>query len=269
MKLKVIFIVLMIIFLSQLNVEAAGVYLGSFTPQNDDSFTFSVSLPDLEGDIISIYTVDNYFRSDNKKISSTNLKLINQEGILPLTSSQVNLEKNLVSKNQSLSFQFDLQSEYEPGLYKNILYLESDGFKSDLEIIFEIKPWMEILDGSNYKAVINQQNSNDKELFSSGQQKLVIRSNTDWKLKVLISEDSKDNLALKIGVDSESSKVVDYQKEFINLSAAQSVIASGIKTTNLSSGQAEIYYQLKIDDFRKINAGEKSYQLNFILESGS
>ena len=104
MKLKVIFIILMIIFLSQLNVEAAGVYLGSFTPQNDDSFTFSVSLPDLEGDIISIYTVDNYFRSDDKKISSTNLKLINQEGILPLTRTQVNLEKNLILKNQSLTF---------------------------------------------------------------------------------------------------------------------------------------------------------------------
>ena len=261
--------ILMIIFLSQLNVEAAGVYLGSFTPQNDDSFNFSVSLPDLEGEIISIYTIDDYFRSDNKKISSTNLKLINQEGILPLTSSQVSLEKELISKNQTLSFQFDLQSKYEPGLYKNVLYLESDNFKTDLEIIFEIKPWMEILDGSNYKAVINQQNSSHKELFSSGQQKLVIRSNTDWKLKVLISEDSTDNLAIRIGADSESRKVVDYQQEFVNLSAAKSVIASGIKTTDLSSGQAEIYYQLKIDDFRKINAGEKSYQLNFMLERGS
>ncbi|PTX15427.1 hypothetical protein SAMN04488598_12532 [Halanaerobium congolense] len=269
MRLKIILIIFAIIFLFQGIVGAAGVYLGSFAPQNDDSFSFSVSLPELEGDIISIYTVDEYFRSDNKKINSANLKLITQEGIIPLTSSQVNLEKDLLSKNQTLSFQFDLQSKYEPGLYKNILYLESSNFKSDLEIIFEIRPWMEILDGSNYKAIIDQQTLNHKELISSGQQKLIIRSNTDWKLKVLISEDTTDNLAIRIGTDSESRKVVDYQQEFVNLSAAQSVIASGMRTTDLSSGRAEIYYQLKIDDFKKITAGEKSYQLNFMLEKGS
>jgi hypothetical protein len=128
---------------------------------------------------------------------------------------------------------------------------------------------MEILDGSNYKAIIDQQTLNHKELISSGQQKLIIRSNTDWKLKVLISEDTTDNLAIRIGTDSESRKVVDYQQEFVNLSAAQSVIASGMRTTDLSSGRAEIYYQLKIDDFKKITAGEKSYQLNFMLEKGS
>jgi len=34
----------------------------------------------------------------------------------------------------------------------------------------------------------------------------------------------------------------------------------------LSAGQAAIFYQLRIEDFRKVNAGEKNYQLSFSLE---
>ncbi|MGM0500355.1 MAG: hypothetical protein ACQERL_09125 [Bacillota bacterium] len=269
MKLKAIIFLFIIVLFFQFQTQAAAVYLGSFTPQTDENFTFSVPLPDLEGDIISIYAEDDYFRSNNKKISSKNLKLINQEESISLTGRRINLEKDLISRNQNIFFQLELQSEYEPGLYKNIIHLNSGNFKSELEIVFEIKPWMEILDGSKYKPVIDRQDVNHKELFSSGQQKIIIRSNTDWKLKVLISQDSKDNLSIKIGSDSESSKVVDYQKEFINLSSKESEIASGIKTTELNSGQAEIYYQLKIDNFRKINAGEKNYLLNFILEKAN
>src|SRR6056297_3542773 len=145
MKLKVIFIILMIIFLSQLNVEAAGVYLGSFTPQNDDSFNFSIPVQKLDGEIISIYTNDDYFRSNSKKIGSTNLKLINRENSIPLSSRVLNIEKDRLLYNQNLNLELNLKAEYEPGLYKNILYLQDDIKIIEIEIIFEIKPWMQIL----------------------------------------------------------------------------------------------------------------------------
>jgi len=46
----------------------------------------------------------------------------------------------------------------------------------------------------------------------------------------------------------------------------ETVIANGSNTAKLSSGQVEIFYQLRIEDFRKVNAGEKDYQLSFSLE---
>ena len=124
MKLKVIFIILMIIFLSQLNVEAAGVYLGSFTPQQSESFSFSLPVQNLEGEIITISAADDYFRSDNKKIGSTNLKLINRETSFSLSSNDLNIEKDRLLYNQNLNLELNLKAEYEPGLYKNNFYLK-------------------------------------------------------------------------------------------------------------------------------------------------
>ena len=266
MKLKVIFVVLIIIFLSQLNVEAAGVYLGSFTPQQSESFNFSIPVQNLEGEIITIFTADDYFRSDNKKIGSTNLKLINRERTFPLSINDLNIEKDRLLYNQNLNLELNLKAEYEPGLYKNSIYLKDEIKIIEIEIIFEIRPWMEILNGTMQNARIENVENRTMELFSSGQQKILIRSNTDWKLKVMINEDNLDNLSLRVAADSESKNLVDYKKDFINLNSVETVIANGSNTAKLSSGQAAIFYQLKIEDFRKVNAGEKNYQLSFSLE---
>jgi hypothetical protein len=266
MKLKIIFVVLMIIFLSQINVEAAGVYLGSFTPQTNNSFKFSIPVQNLEGEIITIFTSDDYFRSESKKISSTNLKLINRESSFSLSSRDLNIEKDRLLYNQNLNLELDLKAEYEPGLYKNNLYLRDDIKIIEIEIIFEIRPWMEILNGTAQNAKIENVENRTMGLFSSGQQKILIRSNTDWKLKVMITEENTDNLSIRVAADSESRSFVNYKSEFVNLNSVETVIANGSNTANLSSGQAEIFYQLRIEDFRKVIAGEKDYQMNFSLE---
>ncbi len=266
MKLKVILIILIIIFLSQLNVEAAGVYLGSFTPQKSESFNFSIPVQNLEGEIITIFTADDYFRSDNKKIGSTNLKLINRETSFSLSSRDLNIEKDRLLYNQNLNLELDLKAEYEPGLYENSLYLKDQNKIIEIEIIFEIRPWMEILNGTAQNAKIENIEKRTMGLFSSGQQKILIRSNTDWKLKVMITEENKDNLSIRVAADSESRSFVDYKSEFVNLNSVETVIANGSNTANLNLGQAAIFYQLRIEDFRKVIAGDKDYQISFSLE---
>jgi len=266
MKRKIFFIILFIIFLSQINVEAAGVYLGSFTPQTNENFSFSIPVQNLEGEIISISTSDDYFRSETNKIASSNLKLVNRENSIPLSSRELKIEKNSLLYNFSLNFQLNLKAEYEPGLYSNIVYLKDKNKILEIEVVFEIRPWMEILNGTVQSAKIENTDHRTMELFSSGQQKILIRSNTNWKLKVMITEESKDNLSIRVAADSESRSFVDYKSEFINLNEVETVIANGSNTAKLSSGQVEIFYQLRIDDFRKVNAGEKNYQINFKLE---
>jgi len=266
MKSKVIFVVLIIIFLSQINAAAAGVYIGSFSSQKNQSLNFSIPVQNLEGEIITIFTEDDYFRSDAKKIGSRNLKLLNRETGIPLSSRKVNVEKERLLYNQNLNLELNLKAEYEPGLYKNILYLQDDIKIIEIEIIFEIRPWMEILNGTAQNAKIENIEKRTMGLFSSGQQKILIRSNTDWKLKVMIAEENKDNLSIRVAADSESRSFVDYKSEFINLNSVETVIANGSNTAKLSSGQAEIFYQLRIEDFRKVNAGEKDYQISFSLE---
>lgn len=266
MKLKTILIVLMIIFLSQLNVGAAGFYLGAFTPQRNESFKFSIPVQSLEGEIITIYTADDYFRSDSKLIGSTNLKLINRETSFSLSSRDLNIEKDRLLYNQNLNLELDLKAEYEPGLYKNILYLQDNIKIIEIEIIFEIRPWMEILNGTIQNAKIENIENRTMGIFSSGQQKILIRSNTDWKLKVRIAEENKDDLAIRVAADSESAKIVDYKKEFSSLNSVETIIASGRNTSKLSDGQAVIFYQLRIEDFRKVIAGQKDYQISFSVE---
>jgi len=266
MKRKIFFIILFIIFLSQINVEAAGVYLGSFTPQTNENFSFSIPVQNLEGEIISISTSDDYFRSETNKIASSNLKLVNRENSIPLSSRELKIEKNSLLYNFSLNFQLNLKAEYEPGLYSNIVYLKDKNKILEIEVVFEIRPWMEILNGTVQSAKIENTDHRTMELFSSGQQKILIRSNTNWKLKVMITEESKDNLSIRVAADSESRSFVDYKSEFINLNEVETVIANGSNTAKLSSGQVEIFYQLRIEDFRKVNAGEKNYQINFKLE---
>lgn len=266
MKRKVIFIILIIIFLSQVNVEAAGVYIGSFTPKQDENFRFFIPIRDIDSEVITLSTQDNYFRSENKKIGSINLKLINRNRELPLSTKKVSIEKNDLLHPQSLNFSLDLKAEYEPGLYKNLLFIEDGNQYLEMEIIFEIRPWMEILNGAMKNAKIENIENRTMGLFSSGQQKILIRSNTDWKLKVMTAEESQDNLSIRVAADSESRSFVDYQSEFINLNSVETVIANGSNTAKLSSGQVEVFYQLKIEDFRKVKAGEKNYQINFSLE---
>jgi len=266
MKLKVIFVVLIIILLSQVNAEAAGIYIGSFTPQKNESLNFSIPVQNLEGKIITIFTEDDYFRSDTKKIGSRNLKLSNRETGIPLSSRRVNIEKERLLYNQNLNLELNLKAEYEPGLYKNILYLKNDLKIIEIELIFEIRPWMEITNGTVQNAKIENIENRTMGLYSSGQQKIIIRSNTDWKLKVMTAEESQDNLSIRAAADSENRSFVDYKSEFINLNAVETVIANGSNTAKLSSGQVEIFYQLRIEDFRKVNAGEKDYQLSFSLE---
>jgi hypothetical protein len=250
----------------QINATAAGIYLGSFTPKNNEEFNFMIPLHNVKGEVITIYTANDYFRSESKKIGAVNLKLLNRERAFPLSKNKLNLETNRLLYNQSLNFQLNLRAEYEPGLYKNIIYLVDDLKVEELEIVFEIRPWREILNGTVQNAKINNLDDRTMDLLSSGQQKILIRSNTDWKLKVLISETAKDNLSIKIAADSESRKVVNYKLDFTKLNETEAVIASGTNTAKMTSGQAAIYYQLRIEDFRKVNAGEKDYQINFALE---
>jgi len=266
MKLKIIIMLTIIVFLSQFQASAAGVYLGSFTPKQSESFNFSIPVQNLEGEIISIYTTDDYFRSDNQKIGSSNLKLISRENSLPLSSRDLNIEKDRLLYNQNLNLELNLKAEYEPGLYKNNLYLRDDIKIIEIEIIFEIRPWMEILNGTAQNAKIENVENRTMGLFSSGQQKILIRSNTDWKLKVMIAVENQDNLSIRVAADSESRSFVDYKSEFVNLNAVETVIANGSNTAKLSSGQVEIFYQLRIEDFRKVIAGEKDYQISFSLE---
>ncbi|RCW52336.1 hypothetical protein [Halanaerobium sp. ST460_2HS_T2] len=266
MKRKIFFIILIIIFLSQINVEAAGVYLGSFTPQTNENFSFSIPVQNLEGEIITISTSDDYFRAETNKIAASNLKLVNRDNSIPLSSRELKIEKNSLLYNFSLNFQLNLKAEYKPGLYSNIIFLKDKNKILELEVVFEIRPWMEILNGAVQSAKIENVDNRTMELLSSGQQKILIRSNTNWKLKVMITEASKDNLSIRVAADSESRSFVDYKSDFIKLNEVETVIANGSNTAKLSSGQVEIFYQLRIEDFRKVNAGEKNYQINFKLE---
>lgn len=266
MKRKVIFIILIIIFLSQVNVEAAGVYIGSFTPKQDENFRFFIPIREIDSEVITLSTQDNYFRSENKKIGSVNLKLINRNRELPLSTKKVSIEKNDLLHPQSLNFSLDLKAEYEPGLYKNLLFIEDGNKYLEMEIIFEIRPWRELSNGTVQNAKIENLDRRTMELLSSGQQKLVIRSNTDWKLKVLIDEKNLDNLSIRTAADSQSRSVLNYKNDFVRLDTVETIIADGSNTAALSADQAEIFYQLKIEDFRKIQAGDKNYQLKFILE---
>jgi hypothetical protein len=266
MKLKVIFIILIIIFLSQLNVEAAGVYLGSFTPDEDQSINISVPIQNIKAEIIKVYVQNNYFTSASKKINSENLKIIGRNNLFPLSNRSFEVEKNNLFFNRAINFQFDLKNEYEPGLYENILYIDNGNKIDEYEIVFEIQPWKKMVKADQSTAVINNLNNRTHELYSSGQQKLIIISNTDWKLKIVLSNDYKDGISIKVAADSESRKAANFDRDFKSLNSKEIVIASGSSTTFLDSEQVEIFYQFKIDDFKKIQAGEKNYQFNFILE---
>lgn len=267
MKQKVIFIILIIIFLSQVNIRAEELYLGSFTPRQDNTVEFFVPFQNTDFESLSLFTKDDYFRYENKKIKSLNLKLLTRDGAIPLNTRKINLDRNSLSSGQSFNFKLDLKTNYEPGFYKNILYLETENkIIEELEISFEIKAWMDLLNGSTQNAKIENLNRKSLELLSSGQQKLLIRSNTKWSLKVLLDAENKENLSIKLISDSNNRSYVSYKEDFIRLNLKENIIANGSNTANLASNQLELFYQLKIDDFRKIKAGEKNYQITFVLE---
>jgi len=266
MKFKVIIIILSMIFLSHFNVEAAGIYLGSYAPDEDQSINISVPIQNIKAEIIKVYAQNNYFISASKKINSANLKIIGRNNLFPLSSRSFEAEKNNLFFNRAINFQFDLKNEYEPGLYENILYIDNGNKIDEYKLVFEIQPWKKMVKADQSNAVINNLNNRTHELYSSGQQKLIIISNTDWKLKVVLNNDYQDGISIKVAADSESRKAANFDRDFKSLNSKDVFIASGSSTTFLDSGQVEIFYQFKIDDFKKIQAGEKNYQFNFILE---
>lgn len=266
MKFKVFIFILSIILLFQFNAAAAGLYIGSYAPDEDQSLNISVPIQNVEADIIRVYAQNNYFISSTKKINSANLKIIGRNNLFPLSSNSFKIEKKSLLSNRFINFQFDLKKEYEPGLYENILYLDSKNRIDEYKIFFEIKPWKKMIKADQSTAVINNLNNRTQELYSSGQQKLIIISNTDWKLKVLLNNDYQDGISIKVDADSESRKAANFDNGFKNINNKEIVIAGGSSTVSLNYNQVELFYQFKIDDFKKIQAGEKNYQFNFILE---
>jgi len=256
----------MLILLFSINIEAAEIYLGSFAPEKEENYTFAVFLNEIEDSNFSIYYEDAFFSSENKIINSTILNLLSQEGAVPVSLEHINIDKNKVIRNQQITFQIKLRPDYEPGVYKNTVILEGDNFKKEIGISFDIRPWRQIENGSTYNAVIENMKTRTHNLYSSGQQKIIIKSNCDWKLKVMLDSDTENNISILLGTDSESRQITNHSNEFININEKEVLVVSGSKTTTLKSGQVEIYYQLKIEDFKKINAGKKHYQLNFVLE---
>ncbi|MGM0602255.1 MAG: hypothetical protein ACQESS_02950 [Bacillota bacterium] len=266
MKLKVSISLIILILLFTINIEASEIYLGSFAPREDESYVFTVPFYEIEDSILAVYTENNFFSSDQKVINSAILNLLSQEGVVPLDTGHINIDKNRIIRNQQIAFQIKLRPDYEPGVYKNTVIFTGENFKKEMGISFDIRPWRQIENGSTYNAVIDNMENRNHNLYSSGQQKIIIKSNCDWRLKVILDGDIDNNISILLGTDSESRQITDHSNEFINISQKEMLIAEGSKTTTLKSGQVEIYYQLKIEDFRKINAGKKSYQLNFILE---
>lgn len=266
MKFKIVLIISSIIFLFPINTGAAGIYLGSYAPDENQSINVSIPVRNIEAEEIKVYLQNNYFVSKSKKINSENLKIIAQNKLFPLSNKILKLEKNNLILRGIINFKFDLKSRYEPGVYENILYLNSKQGVDKYTIVFEIRPWKKIVKGDQSSAIINNLNDRTHELYSSGQQKLIINSNTNWKLKVVLNDGCQDGISIKIDADCESMKSANFNENFKLIESQEVVVASGCSTEFLDTKRVEIFYQFRIDDFKKVKAGTKEYQFKFTLE---
>lgn len=265
-KLKIFFIILLVIFLSQVNAAAAGIYLGSLNALQDDHFVFSLPIKsDRNFNELAIKVEKNYFTADGGRISSQNLFVVTRDAVIPLSKSFINInERDLLDFNE-LTFKLRLQSTYSPGLYRNNLIIKTERGEERLKIDFEIPAIMKLSAAGDLNPSIKySKNHFSEQIYSSGQSKLLIKANKNWILKAV--NEGGENLEIKLKEFKGNGSVSSSRDEFIKIGKEAVIIAQGNKTTNLAGGNAELIYLLKITDYKKIHAGQKDYQLRFFIE---
>lgn len=266
MRIRMILVIFSMIFLFQGTVDSAGVYLGTLNIMQNDQFDFSLPIrADRDLNQLALKVEKKFFMAEKDKISAHNLFILTRSGAFPLSESFIQLNKRNLLDSNKIHFKLRLQSAYSPGLYRNNLIIQTERGEERLKIDFEIPTIMEVRAGGDMNPNIKYSEGNfSQQIYSSGQSKLLIRANKAWTLKV--NNEGGEDLEIKLKEFKGNGSVSNSRDEFIKIGKEAVIIAQGNKTTELPGGDAELIYVLRIDDFREIKAGQKDYQLNFIIE---
>lgn len=178
------------------------------------------------------------------------------------------IDSKALSPNDKLFFTFSLNlaPADHPGNYQGMITIETPLKKVSFQLEVEVQPWVRI-ETDQILIRMDQVAREDLKLQSSIPLTIRVASNSKWVLSVNLDKDIKVPLQLRLNQQQVTQEIQSLFSSGEFLETEKKALATGNATVRPSESYwAEISTAVYIDDFIKYPAGERLFQIRFLLE---
>lgn len=211
---------------------------------------------------------DSSLRNKNGEylpINRLNLSINDRHFQLDKGPFEINLKQDSFTDKLFLIFSLNLTPADRPGKYQGSIGIQTPLKKITFQLEVEVEPWVR-MEADQRMINISQVAKEDFILQSPMPLTIRVASNTDWVLSANLLQNDKAPICLKLTRWQEK----DIQNLFRSgerLETEKKALAAGSATVNRSETYwAELSMTVYIEDFIKYPAGERLFQLRFLLE---
>lgn len=200
---------------------------------------------------------------DHISISRLNLSI--NDRLFELDHSPIEVDSRTDGK-LFLTFSLKLTPADRPGNYQGMVTFETPLKKISFQLKVEVQPWVR-METDQRLIRMDQVTKDEFKVQSSIPLTIRLASNAKWVLSVNAAQKSKIPLHLKLERHRGNNAIQDLFQSGGSLETDKKALAAGIPTVSPSESYwSEIDLLVYIDDFIKYPAGERQFQLRFLLE---
>lgn len=202
---------------------------------------------------------------DYLPINRVNLAINDRHFELDGGPFEINSKKISSMDKLFLTFNLTLNPADRPGIYQGSIRIQTLSEKITFHLEVEVQPWVR-MEADQRLININQVTKEDLKLQSPVPLTIRVASNTSWVLSANLAKDNKVPLRLQ-PVRRRENDIQNLFRSGERLETGKKALAAGNATVNrFESYWAEVSMIVYIDDFIKYPAGERLFQLRFLLE---
>lgn len=165
-----------------------------------------------------------------------------------------------------LTFSLNLTPADRPGNYHGTITIETPQKKIAFQLEAEVQPWVRMETDQSFIRM-DQVTKEDFKLQSSIPLTIRVASNASWVLSANLAKDSKVPIRLKLSQQWLNNDIQSFFHSGGCLEIEKKALAAGNATVSRSESYwSELSMAVSIDDFIKYPAGERLFQLRFLLE---